>query len=113
MTWKFLEFTGDDKRPTSCIRRDVLISDYLEGGARCPDVATFVEALLMDWIKRILQPPFNNFKYFVLNILNETYGHLRQDFRLLTSNCDFLQIPDWTPHFWKTILQLWGQICLA
>ena len=110
MTWKFLEFTGDDKRPTSCIRRDVLISDYLEGGARCPDVATFVEALLMDWIKRILQPPFNNFKYFVLNILNETYGHLRQDFRLLTSNCDFLQIPDWTPHFWKTILQLWGQM---
>ena len=110
MTWKFLEFTGDDKRPTACIRRDVLVGDYLEGGARCPDVPTFVEALLIDWVKRILQPPHNNFKYIVLNILNETYGHLRQDFRLLASNCDFLQIPDWTPHFWKMVLQLWGQM---
>ena len=94
-------------RGVTTIKRDTLIQDYLEGGMRCPDIQNFVWALYASWIPRIISPPQSPIQNKVLNIINRTYGHLKQDFRILASNCDFLQLPMNTNPFWKTVLQAW------
>ena len=109
-TWNFIQRGNpNSKRGVTTIKRDTLVQNYLEGGMRCPDVQNFVWALYASWIPRIIAPPQSPIQEKVLSIINRTYGHLKQDFRILASNCDFLQLPMNTSPFWKTVLQAWGK----
>ena len=67
-----------------------LIQDYEEGGIRVPDVESFVKALYIKKMRRIIEPHPGVHRNFPLYWLNTHYGHLKQGLRIITSNCDFL-----------------------
>jgi hypothetical protein len=62
-----------------------------EGGARAVCVKTFVRSVYANQAL-LLHPPMLDYRTIALHWIERAYGHLRQGWRLLTSNCDFLQM---------------------
>ena len=108
--WNFVQRGNTNpNRGITTIKRDTLIQDYPEGGMRCIDIQNFVWALYASWGPRLMSPPLSHLQNKVLEIINRTYGHLKQDFCILAGNCDFLQLPLSTSPMWKLVLQAWGK----
>ena len=108
--WNFVQRgSTNPNRGITTIKRDTLIQDYPEGGMRCIDIQNFVWALYASWGPRLMSPPLSHLQNKVLEIINRTYGHLKQDFCILAGNCDFLQLPLSTSPMWKLVLQAWGK----
>jgi len=74
------------------IRHSTLIQDHAEGGARAADVESFVRAIYANQALLLINPPSLAYRQIVMHWINLCYGHLQQGLRLLTSNCDFLQL---------------------
>ena len=98
-TWNFYNAREQqNNKNSSCnnaptdIKKLTLIQDYPEGGMRAPDVELFTEAIYINKIARLLEPRPEPHTNLILFWINQTYGHLRQGLRILTSSCDFLQI---------------------
>ena len=114
MGWKFFEMSmraGDmDGTGHSGIERHTLIADYAEGGQRCQDVELFSKSLYIRQVGRIVAPSTHRGADLVMGWINEKYGHLRMGKRLLVSSCDFLELPDTMPPYWRIALTSWGAL---
>jgi len=61
----------------------------------------------------LINPPSLAYRQIVMHWINLCYGHLQQGLRLLTSNCDFLQLQTTNKCpalFWKNALPALGMI---
>ena len=96
------------------IKQSVLIQDHAEGGKKAPDVETFIKAMYIRKIRRIVEPHPGVHRNFIMYWIDKYYGFLRQGLRILTSNCDFLHFDDGTlkqaPAEWRAALKSIGAL---
>ena len=107
--WGFFEgavFAG--ARGRAAVPRAVLVQDYHEMGVRAQDVESFVDALRVRWVRRLVDPAPHPYKGLVFYWIHRAYGHLRQGQRLLVSTCDFLCLGEGVPPFWSAVLRALG-----
>ena len=57
----------------------------------------------------MLTPPSENYKKYAMNLVNMSYGHFRQSYWILTSNCDFLNLPNTEP-IWTSAFATFGNL---
>ena len=101
-------FYGNHTSRTNCstnISHTTLIQDYPEGGQRAPDVENFCKAIHTTKLRRMLEPHTGQHTNYVKYWMNKDYGKLRQGLRLLASNCDFLDLSNNVPLYWRVILK--------
>ena len=58
--WSFLEdtnYASSGRGPLASVKRNVLVQDYAETGARCLDIESFVRAIYSSWATRRLPHP--------------------------------------------------------
>ena len=109
-------FYGNHISRTNCstdISHTTLIQDYPEpeGGQRAHDVENFCKAIHTTKLRRMLEPHAGQHTNYVKYWMNKDYGKLRQGLRLLASNCDFLDLSNNVPLYWRVILRNIGGHC--
>ena len=92
-------------RGRSAVERLTLVQDYPEGGQRCQDIELFVRSLYIRQVSRLVAPSTHRGVDLVMAWVHRAYGHLRQGRRILISACDFLQLPEAMPLYWRIALQ--------
>ncbi len=98
-----------DKKPDK-IKRNILISDYENGGIKMLHVRNFCDSMKLFWIKKLLDNEIvTDWKTLNLDIFSKFGGNLIWNYHPNS----FAKISKNLNQFWKDILCIWGKLYVS
>lgn len=97
--YKFLWNSGPDR-----IKRSIIVKDLRVGGLRMVNISSFIKALKITWLRRIIQNSQDNSWYALSNI------DFQKVFSFGSGFASHYKQHIYNP-FWKEILQNWAEFC--
>ena len=91
------------------VKRSVLSNDYLEGGLKMTNIDTYIKALQIKWILRLLENSNENWK----SIPQKYFEKIGENFLIFNMNLDSFkslenELTKYTPAFNKELLKTWS-----